>query len=328
MSEVSVPLLVIAGPTASGKTEAGVGIAARGGGELVCADSKQIYRGMDVGTAKPTAEERERVPIHLIDFVPPAQEYNVATFQRDARGVILDIHGRGRLPILCGGTGLYVRAVLEHLKFPPVPQTGVSAPTRDASIRQELQQEAEEFGSERLHARLAKIDPVSARIISPGDARRIIRALEVYRLTGQPISAVQAVDEAPSIDYNTARYVLTAPRDVLFDSIEGRVDGMMAAGWLDEMAALRERGLATSHQSMQAIGYRHLLEHLDGRRDLAQTVHLIKRDTRRFAKRQMTWLRRESGFAWLAPANEFQRRASIAVMSQGAQRLMRGEDDL
>jgi len=139
---------------------------------------------------------------------------------------------------------------------------------------------------------------------------------------------VQAVDEAPSIDYNTARYVLTAPRDVLFDSIEGRVDGMMAAGWLDEMAALRERGLATSHQSMQAIGYRHLLEHLDGRRDLAQTVHLIKRDTRRFAKRQMTWLRRESGFAWLAPANQFQRRASIAVMSQGAQRLMRGEDDL
>lgn len=313
-----IPLLVIAGPTACGKTDAALEIAARLGGEIVSADSMQIYRDMNVGTAKPTAEQRARVPIHLIDFVPPDQEYTVATFQRDARGVIAETHRRGRLPILCGGTGLYLRAVLEHLDFPPAAS--------DDAIRRELQQQAERLGPESLHARLAEVDPAAARAILPGDARRIIRALEVHRLTGRPMSAVQSVDEAPAVDYNTVRYVLTAPRHVLFHRIERRVDDMMAAGWLEEVAALRERGLCTSDQSMQAIGYRHLLEHLDGRRDLAETVGLIKRDTRRYAKRQITWLRRESDFAWLAPADEDERRACLAVVTEGVQRLLRGED--
>jgi tRNA dimethylallyltransferase len=313
-----IPVLVIAGPTASGKTDAALEIAARLGGEIVSADSMQIYRDMEIGTAKPTAEQRGRVPIHLIDFVPPDQEYTVATFQRDARGVIAEIHRRGRLPILCGGTGLYLRAVLEHLEFPPA--------ACDDSIRRELQEQAARLGSESLHARLAEVDPAAARGILPGDARRIIRALEVHRLTGRPMSAVQSVDEAPAVSYNTVRYVLTAPRPVLFHRIERRVDGMMVGGWLEEAAALRERGLSTSDQSMQAIGYRHLLEHLDGQWELAETVSLIKRDTRRFARRQMTWLRRESGFAWLAPAEEVQRRASLAVVTAGAQRLLMGEN--
>jgi len=310
-----IPLLVIAGPTASGKTEVAVAIAAHVGGELVSADSMQIYRHLDVGTAKPTDEQRERVPIHLIDFVAPDEEYSVAAYQRDAREAILDIYSRGRLPILTGGTGLYLRAVLEHLDLPPGPP--------DGSIRRRLQEEADRLGSEAMHARLAEIDPEAARIILPGDARRIIRALEVHQLTGRPISDLQRVDEAPPVDYNTARYVLTAPRAQLFDRIERRVDAMVAAGWLEEVAALRERGLSISQQSMQAIGYRHLLEHLDGERGLDETVDLIKRDTRRYAKRQITWLRRERQYAWFAPGNQFQRRAVERVMAARAQGLLR-----
>ncbi|MEA3403473.1 MAG: tRNA (adenosine(37)-N6)-dimethylallyltransferase MiaA [Armatimonadota bacterium] len=313
----TIPLLVIAGPTAAGKTEMSLRVAQRVGGEIVSADSMQIYTGMDIGTAKPTAEERARAPIHLIDFIPPDGEYTVVDFTRDAERAILDIHHRGRLPILSGGTGLYLRALAEGFDFPPGPE--------DEEVRQRLHAEAEEVGSEALHARLAEVDPAAAQRIEPGDARRIVRALEVWELTGEPISAQQDVDAHGGNHYNCAKYVLTAPRGVLFERIERRIDEMMEAGWLDEVRRLADSGVTSDCQSMQAIGYRHLLQHLSGERDLDETVRLIKRDTRRYAKRQMTWLRSGEGYRWLSMGGDRQRGACAEMLVTAARRLAERE---
>lgn len=311
----SIPLLVIAGPTAAGKTALALSIAEIVGGEIVSADSMQIYRGMDVGTAKPTPAERRRIPIHLIDIVDPRAEYTVVDFQRDARAAIQHIHQRGRLPILCGGTGLYLRAVLRHLQFPPGP--------RDRTVRERLQAHAERVGLEAMHARLAELDPVAARLISPGDGRRIIRALEVIELTGRPISTQRRVDHAAAFQYNAAQYVLALPRPLLFARIDQRVEAMFAAGWLEEVQALRAQGVSLAHQSMQAIGYRRLMAHLEGQAParLRDLIALIQRDTRRYAKRQLTWLRAEPGYRWLAPADEAQRQACLTMIVQEAARL-------
>ncbi len=313
----AIPLLVIAGPTATGKTEMALHVAEAVGGEIVSADSMQIYRRMDIGTAKPSAEQRARAPIHLIDFVPPDGEYAVAEFRRDADRVIREIHDRGRLPILAGGTGLYLRSVTEGFDFPPGPE--------DRTVRERLHAEAREVGAERLHERLRRVDPEAADSIDPADERRIVRALEVWELTGEPISAQQRVDAASTIQYNAAKYVLTAPREMLFDRIDHRVDVMMEAGWLDEVRGLAASGVSSDCQSMQAIGYRHLLEYLERDGDLDETVRLIKRDTRRYAKRQMTWLRSGAGYRWLSAGSDAQRRACAAVIVADAQRVCRPE---
>lgn len=287
-----IPLLVIGGPTATGKTEAALRVAERHGGEIVSADSMQIYKGLDLGTAKPTAAERARAPFHLVDVVDPLQPYTVADFQRDARAAIADIHGRGKLPILCGGTGLYIRAVLGGLSFPPgaIPETQES--------RRRLEDEAEEGGLAALHRRLAEVDPPTAARVAPSDRKRIIRALEVYEHTGAPFSALARVDEAGQVHYNAATFALVCPRPMLYRRIEERVDAMLAAGWLDEVRRLRERGLTSAHQAMQAIGYRHLLAYLERDGEWGQVVTDIKQDTRRYAKRQVTWFRREN-VRWL-----------------------------
>ncbi|MGC9319904.1 MAG: tRNA (adenosine(37)-N6)-dimethylallyltransferase MiaA, partial [Armatimonadota bacterium] len=271
----------------------------------------------DIGTAKPTARERARAPIHLIDFVPPDGEYTVVDFTRDAERVIADIHRRGHLPILSGGTGLYLRALTEAFDFPPGPQ--------DEQVRQRLRAEAESVGPEALHGRLAEVDPAAAQRIAPRDTRRIVRALEVWERTGEPISAQQDVDARRGSHYNCAKYVLTAPRGMLFDRIERRVDEMMEAGWLDEVRRLADSGVTSNCQSMQAIGYRHLLEHLSGERDLDETVRLIKRDTRRYAKRQMTWLRSGQGYRWLSMGGDRQRRACREMLVVAAHNLTEGE---
>ncbi len=306
MTDTPSPLLVIGGPTAAGKTEASLQVAERTGGEVISADSMQIYERMDIGTGKPTPEERERAPIHLIDFVPPDGEYAVAEFKQDAERLIREVHGRRRLPIVAGGTGLYLRALTEGFDFPPPPE--------DRELRDALWEEIEEVGSEQMHFRLAEIDPESAERIDSGDARRIVRALEVYELTGRPMSEERNVDDRAAVHYNCAKYVLTPPRKLLFDRIERRVDEMMEAGWVDEVRDLIETGVPPDAQSMQAIGYRHLREYLDDERDLEETVRLIKRDTRRFAKRQLTWLRGGEGYRWLSPANDAQRQACITMM--------------
>lgn len=309
-----IPLLVIGGPTAAGKTELSLRVAERVGGEIISADSMQIYRHMDIGTAKPTAEERARAPIHLIDFVPPDGDYAVPQFKRDAEHLIEQVYQRGMLPILSGGTGLYLRAVTEGFDFPPPPG--------DEDLRERLRQEAQEMGSERMHQRLEQVDPVAAKRIAPADARRIVRALEVYELTGRPISAQQHVDADASVVYNCAKFVLTAPRERLFERIERRAEMMMEAGWLDEVHELLACGVSPDAQSMQAIGYRHLREHLNDERDLEETIRLIVRDTKRYARRQMTWLRGGEGYRWLAAADDMQHRSCTEMIVTEARRML------
>jgi len=293
-----IPLLVIAGPTAAGKTDAAIEVAGAVSAEIVSADSMQIYRGMDIGTAKPTPEEQRQTAFHLIDIVDPDEDYNVALFQQDARRTIVDIHRRGLLPILCGGTGLYIQAIVEHFDFPPGP--------RDAQIRQRLEQEATRLGVAQMHQRLAKVDTAAAARIETQDLRRIVRALEVYELTSQPLSGQQRVDETPSVKYNTLSYVLTCPRVLLYERIEQRVDEMMKRGWLAEVQRLHRAGYHRQMQSMQAIGYRHLLEYLEDGSELGQILNEIKRDIRQFAKRQLTWLRNRTRSDWLTWSDQQQ----------------------
>ncbi|MFP3905265.1 MAG: tRNA (adenosine(37)-N6)-dimethylallyltransferase MiaA, partial [Armatimonadota bacterium] len=260
--------------------------------EVVSADSMQIYRYMDIGTAKPTPEERARVPIHLIDFVDPRDRFTVVDFQQRAETHIIDIANTGRLPILCGGTGLYIKAVVEHMDFPPEPSE------EEKKIRDRLQRRAEKEGSCALHAELAEVDPEAARSIEPQDTRRIVRALEVIETTGKLFSAQQSVDDSPKVVYNLHKYVLTRPRELLYEGIEKRVEQMLKAGWVAEVERLQEMELTPEDQSMKAIGYRHLLAYLDGEADWDTTIQDIKRDTRRFAKRQLTWFR-SGDYEWL-----------------------------
>ena len=308
----------------------------------------QIYRRLEVGTAKPTAEERARAPIHLIDFVEPDEPYSVAQYQRDARAAIAAISARGKLPILCGGTGLYIRAVLQGFSFPTAEDP------RQQEVRQRLQAEAERDGLPALHERLRAVDPEAAERINVADAKRIVRALEVFELTGEPMSrqqtamlpgcragartppnaapnggAVQAralqtsvpvqppafVDAPEGLGYNAATFVLTSPRPALYRRIEARVDAMIAAGWLEEVRALREAGYDPGLQSLQAIGYRQIVQHLAGERDWDETVRLIKQETRRFAKRQETWFRRDSEAVWLSWEDETQFATAYDVVS-------------
>lgn len=318
-----IPLLVIAGPTACGKTQAAIRVARAVGGEIISADSMQIYRDLEVGTAKPTPEERAQVRFHLVDFVDVEQPYTVADYQRDATQAIAEVWGRGCLPILCGGTGLYVRAVLEHFVFP------ADDPEQRARLRTQLEAEAECLGAETMHRRLSEIDPEAAARILPGDLRRILRAFEVIALTGAPAGVQQRrVDDAPGVQYNHSTFILTRPRTLLYEGIERRVDQMMAAGWVDEVAALRRsRPVAGGSQAMQAIGYRHLwqaLEECPESLDLDGLTATIKRDTRRFAKRQLTWFRRESPAQWREWGSTAEFDRVLHDLSHGATRLSGG----
>ena len=313
------PLLVIAGPTASGKTEAAIRVAQAVPAEIISADSMQIYKELEAGTAKPTAEERARAVFHLIDYVDPRQPYSVADYQRDAHRTIAQVQARGKLPILCGGTGLYIRAVLGGLSFPP----GATPETQE--IRQRLEAEAEALGSASLHQRLAQVDPQTAARLAPADRKRIVRALEVFEHTGQPFSALSRVDEGSKLNYNAAAFALDCPRPMLYQRIEARVDSMLAGGWLEEVDRLRHSGLTTAHQAMQAIGYRHLLHYLEVLRpdggDFSEVVALIKRDTRRFAKRQLTWFRREN-LQWLQWSNQQEFAAAVQTLIASALQLV------
>lgn len=286
-----IPLLVIVGPTAVGKTEIAVLVAERLGGEIVSADSMAIYRGMDIATAMPTPEQRARVPFHLIDFVNPGDSYSVAQFQRDADRAIRDIHGRGMLPMLVGGTGFYVQAVVERLVFPTGPG--------DREIRRRLEETARRIGSEALHERLKQVDPRSAERIHPRDTKRIVRALEVYELTGRPVPVRRMVDDAPRIQYNTCEVGLNRPRDCIYERINLRVDSMFERGLVEEVRKLREEGVPESAQAMQALGVRQVIRHLRGELSLAEAIELTKRDTRRYAKRQLTWFRRHGRVRWV-----------------------------
>ncbi len=280
-------LVVIVGPTGAGKTGLSIDLARAVGGEVVSADSQQVYQGMDIGTGKATFAERAGVPHHLLDVIRPDQEMTAARFAALADAAIAEIDARGRPVIVCGGTGLYVRILLYGL---------FDAPPADPALRATLAAEP----VEALHARLASIDPVAAARILPNDARRIIRALEVHALTGIPISEHQARHDFRTLAprYPARLVGLAPPRDELHRRIDARVEGMMAAGWLDEVRALRDAGYRPPLRSQQAIGYAELHAHLDGALDLPAAVAQIQTNSRRYARRQLVWYRPDPTVAW------------------------------
>ncbi len=289
------PVVYIMGPTASGKTDLAVELARRYPVEVISVDSAQVYRGMDIGTAKPSAELRAEIPHHLIDILDPLAAYSAARFRDDARALIAAIRGRDRLPILVGGTMLYFRA-LRHGLAP--------MPSADRGIRDRLEAEAEAHGWAALHQRLAALDPTTAARLHPNDQQRIERALEVAELTGQPLSSLTAQSEGEPPPGPSLRLALApASRLVLHQRIEQRFRAMLAAGFVEEVRALRARGdLDLDCPSMRAVGYRQVWRYLDGELDEQGMVERGIVATRQFAKRQLTWLRRESDALWFDPS--------------------------
>ena len=297
------PAIALMGPTASGKTALALDWAQRFGGEIVSVDSALVYRGLDIGSAKPDAAERARAPHHLLDLRDPWQAYSAADFARDARAAIDGILARGRLPILAGGTGLYFQALLRGLS--PMPEA-------DPAMRGTLAQEAAERGWADMHAELAQVDPAAAARIQPGDPQRIQRALEVFRLSGRPISAwQQAPATRPKLPVRVLRLVIApGDRTVLHARIARRFDAMLAAGFLDEVRALRALPQLAAHPApldlpaIRAVGYRQAWEHLDGACDAAAFRERAIAATRQLAKRQLTWLRGEQDALWFDPEGQ------------------------
>jgi tRNA dimethylallyltransferase len=265
-------------------------MAERVGGEIVAADSMQVYRGLDIGTAKPGADEQRRIPHHLLDLVDPDQRFNAADYARLARIAVADIRRRGRVPIMVGGTGLYVRAFLSGL---------LEGPGEEIPLRDEFRREAAKGGA-ALHRQLLALDPQAAAAIHPNDLFRIIRALEVATLTGRPPSALKAEARRnhEPVPEPVLRFGLRRDRRELYQRIERRVEEMMARGFLDEVRKLLGHGYSPALKPLRAIGYRHMIEHLKGRMILDDAVGCFKRDTRRYAKRQLTWFRHETGLQW------------------------------
>jgi len=281
-------VLVLVGPTAVGKTELSLCLAQELAAEIISADSMQVYRGMDIGTAKPTPKERQRVPHHLLDVVDPDESFNVADYVDLAAAVLRRLQVKGTTPLLTGGTGLYVDALLEGFLFPDTPA--------DPRIRKELEEQAREDPSS-LYAELQQVDPASAMRLHPNDLRRIIRALEVYRRTGEPISALQQKRAQHQSPYDPLYIGLTRDRGELYERINRRVDLMLEAGLVQEVAGLLEK---YPHQptALQALGYKEIASFLRGEVTLAEAVDTLRRDTRRYAKRQLSWFRRNKRIFW------------------------------
>lgn len=285
------PLIVLTGPTAVGKTALSIQLARRIGGEIISADSMQVYRHMDIGTAKIRLEEMDGVPHHLIDILEPTEDFNVVRFQALARAAAEDIYSRGKIPIVAGGTGFYIQALLNDIDFTQIDE--------NTQFREEMERLAAEQGAEVLHERLRAVDPESAEAIHANNVKRVIRALEYYQQTGQKISEHNEAEREKESAYNSAYFVLTDDRKILYDRIDKRVDLMMQEGLLEEVNALRLRGLKRESVAMQGLGYKELFGYFEGEYPLEEAVRIIKRDTRHFAKRQLTWFRRERDVIWL-----------------------------
>ncbi len=283
-------LFCVVGPTASGKTDYAIELAKALGGEVVSCDSMQIYRGMDIGTAKPTKEEMQGIPHHMLDFVDPAESYSVADFVRDARICIQDILQRGRVPILCGGTGLYVDSVLNQIEFAPKGQ--------DEAYREALKKMAEHEGAEAVHRLLQTADPRAADKIHPNNVKRVIRALEIIKTTGLTKSEADRQAKKEPV-YDAEIYGMQMERERLYERINLRVDRMMERDLLAEVDGLLRRGIPKTATSMQAIGYKELAAYRRGEMTLEEAVETVKRESRRYAKRQMTWFRRNPDIQWI-----------------------------
>ncbi|WP_191296601.1 tRNA (adenosine(37)-N6)-dimethylallyltransferase MiaA [Paenibacillus sp. PL91] len=290
------PLLVLIGPTAVGKTRMSLDIAKAWNAEIISGDSMQVYRGMDIGTAKIALDEREGIPHHLIDICEPDESYSAADFQAGATDAIAQIAARGKLPFIVGGTGLYVESVCYQFQFADIGS--------DEAFRLEQERYAAEFGAEALHGKLAAIDPPAGERLHPNDLRRVIRALEVYHLTGQTFSEQQAgqTKESP---YELCLIGLTMDRAALYRRIEQRIDLMMEQGLVDEVRHLLERDLPPAAVAMQGLGYKEIADYLRGNCTLEAAIERLKRDTRRFAKRQLSWFRHMNDIHWIDMGENF-----------------------
>ena len=285
------PLVILTGPTAVGKTALSIKLASEIGGEIISADSMQVYRQMNIGSAKIKPEEMGGIPHHLIDILEPEEEFNVCLFEKLALEAMEQIYERGHIPVVVGGTGFYIQALLYQIDF--------TEEETDTAYRDKLWQLGEEKGNHYLHELLRKVDPESAEEIHENNRKRVIRALEFYENCGKPISTHNKEQRQKTSTYNSCYFVLTDDRKKLYERIESRVDQMLSKGLVDEVRTLKERGCNASMVSMQGLGYKEILEYLDGRCSLLEAVEKIKKETRHFAKRQLTWFRREKDVIWL-----------------------------
>ena len=285
------PLIVLTGPTAVGKTKLSIALAKAVNGEIISADSMQVYRYMDVGSAKITPDEMDGVPHHLVDVLDPTEDFNIVLFQQLAKKSMEDIYSKGRIPILVGGTGFYIQAITRDIDFTQSEQ--------DDSYRQELEALAAEKGSSFLHDMLASVDPKSAEDIHENNVKRVIRALEFYKQNGTRISEHNEEQKEHVSPYNLAYFVLNAPRPLLYERIDARVDEMLKNGLVEEVKTLQRMGCHRGMVSMQGLGYKEILAWLEGEYPYDEAVRILKRDTRHFAKRQLTWFRREGEVTWV-----------------------------
>ena len=291
MKILKKPLIILTGPTAVGKTKLSIELAKAVNGEIISADSMQVYKHMDIGSAKIKKEEMCGVPHHLIDVLEPDEEFHVVRFQEMAKQAMEEIYAKGKVPILAGGTGFYIQAVVKDIDF--------SKETEKSPVREELEKLAEEKGYEYLHERLQQVDPKSAEKIHANNVKRVIRALEYFELTGNPISLHNEEEAAKESPYNVAYFVLNDVRERLYERIDARVDTMLQEGLVEEVSGLAKKGYTKDMVSMQGLGYKEILSYLDGSYTLDEAVYILKRDTRHFAKRQLTWFKREKDVIWV-----------------------------
>ena len=290
------PLIILTGPTAVGKSAASIGLAKAVGGEIISADSMQVYKYMDIGSAKISADEMSGVPHYLVDVLDPKDEFNVVRFQQMAKEAMSKIYENGHIPIVVGGTGFYIQALLYDIDF--------TSEDDDKTYRTELEKLACEKGAEYMHDMLRKVDPKSAEDIHANNTKRVIRALEYYHETGEKMSEHNEKERQKDSPYNSAYFVLNDDRALLYDRIDKRVDKMINEGLVEEVEKLKEMGLDLSYVSMQGLGYKEILNYLNGDITLSDAIYILKRDTRHFAKRQLTWFKRERDVIWLNK-NEF-----------------------
>lgn len=302
------PLVIVAGPTASGKSDTAIALAQCLHGSVISADSMQVYRGMDIGSAKVTAEEMQGIPHYLIDIINPTDEWNVVRFQQEARAALSEIYAQGRLPILCGGTGFYIQALLYAIDFTETEQ--------NTTYRDALQHRAETEGPEALYEELRQVDPASAASWHANNVKRTIRALEYYHETGQRISAHNEEQRQRPAAYDAMFYALTMDRTRLYERIDRRVDLMMERGLVTEVERLRQQGLTQTDVSMQGLGYRQILDALDGTCTIEEATAAIKIQTRHYSKRQLTWFKREPDVTWVNVDDYPTRDAMVLAMQQ------------
>lgn len=291
------PLIILTGPTAVGKTKASIGLAKALNGEIISADSMQVYKEMNIGSAKIRPEEMEGIRHYLIDALSPEEEFHVVRFQQMAKQALEEIYAKGKIPIVVGGTGFYIQALLYDIDF--------TESNEDTDYRSELETLARDQGNEAVHRLLKEVDPASAETIHANNVKRVIRALEFYKQTGQKISEHNETERAKESPYDFCCFVLTDERSRLYERIDQRIDQMLEEGLLEEVQALKDKGYTKDMVSMQGLGYKEILDYLNGECTLEEATYILKRDTRHFAKRQLTWFRRERDVIWI-DKNEYE----------------------